>query len=468
MITKLATPWIVLLALLLVPTWLGRLANAEETLQSGNETVIRRGFCIIGGGAAGTYAASRLRELGQDVVLVEKTGRLGGQSRTHFDPVTRASIDYGVRAFEDCPETRKFFKHFNIPLSLDTSTADVEVLRFDFRTGVSVPPYPGNTKAAIERYTMELQRYSYIAQGWNFSEQVPEPLLEPFGDFVSEHDLGPAMETVTILAQGMHYLLDYATAYPLKIVSLGRLTGLEHGYLVPTRHNITELYNAAQQELGEDVLFGSTVVHARRSDDKLHRLTVEYDNGERVVIEADATIMAMPPKIDEMEGFDLDSLESFFIRQFKYGYVYTGLMRDSGLPDDTRILNRGLDTPYRIPRYPCIYSILSSEVPGFHLVTYGSAEEMSEQEVRDAISDDIVRLQEGGLNTTEPTFLAFATHSPYDMYVSREAMKAGFYQDVKDLQGHRNTYWIGAAWEHPDSSAIWRSVDRLLPAIIGD
>ncbi|RAK79379.1 amine oxidase [Aspergillus fijiensis CBS 313.89] len=466
MISKLATPWIVLLALLLVPTWLGRLANADEPLPSSNETVIRRGFCIIGGGAAGTYAAIRLRELGQDVVIVEKTARLGGQAQTYFDPVTRNPIDYGVRAYDDSLETRRFFKHFDIPVEIDTSRKDLETLRFDFRTGASVPPYPGNTKAAIERYTAELQRYSYLSQGWNLSEQVPEPLLEPFRDFVKEHYLGPAMETVTMLSEGMHYLLDYATVYLLKIVSLSRLKGMQNGYLVPTRRNITEVYDAAQRELAEDLLLNSTVVHARRSDDKLHRLTVESDNGERVVVEADATIMALPPKTDEMDGLDLDSLESFIIRQFQYGYVYTALIRDSGLPDGTRVLNRGLDTPYRLPRYPCTYSILSSEVPSVHLVTYGSAEEMSEQEVRDAIVDDILRLQ--GLNAAEPTFLAFATHSPYDMYVNREAIKAGFYQDVNDLQGHRNTYWIGAAWEHPDSSAIWRSVDRLLPAIIGD
>ncbi|RAL16784.1 amine oxidase [Aspergillus homomorphus CBS 101889] len=460
-----ATSLNVLLALLLGSNWLSGLALAEESVQSKNETVIRRGFCIVGGGAAGTYAAIRLRELGQDVVVVEKTGRLGGQTRTYFNCLTSTAIDYGVRRFDDSPETRKFFKHFNIPVEIDTTANDFETARYDFRTGVPVSPYPGNATEAIGRYTEELERYSYLSQGWNLSEQVPEPLLEPFRDFVKQHDLGPALETMTLLSQGMRYLLDYATVYLLKIVSLSQLRGQ---HLVPSRRNNSEIYYAAQQELGEDVILHSTVVHALRSDNKLHRLTVESDTGERVIIEADATVMALPPKNDEMDGFDLDSLESFFVRQFQWGYVYTGLISDSGLPEDTQILNRGVDTPYRLPRYPSTYSIVSTGVAGIHLVTYGSAEEMSEEDVRDAIVDDILGLQDGGLNTTQPTFLAFATHSPFDMSVSREAIKAGFYQDVGDLQGHRNTYWVGSAWEHPDSSAIWRSVDRLLPAIISD
>ncbi|PYH46254.1 amine oxidase [Aspergillus saccharolyticus JOP 1030-1] len=466
MISKVATTFV--LTLLLGPIWLGGVVSANDPSPSTNETVIRRGFCIIGGGAAGTYAAIRLRELGQDVVVVEKTDRLGGQVQTYFDPDTGVAIDYGVRNFDDSPETRSFFEHLNISVDLNTRFEGLKTLRYDFRTGVSVPPYPGSPRAAIERYTAELQRYSYLSQGWNLSDQVAEPLLQPFRDFVRDHDLGAALETMTMLSQGIHYLLDYVTVYPLKVVSLNRLNGLQHGYLGPSSRNVSEVYHAAQQELGEDVLINSTVIHARRSDDKVHRLTVESDNGERFIIEADATIVAMPPKTDDLEALDLDSLESFFVRQFQYGYVYTGVIRDSNLPHKTQILNRGLDTPYGLPKYPCTSSIVSSAVPGIHLVTYGSAEEMSEDDVREAMVDDIFRLQDGGLNARKPTFLAFATHSPFDMYVSRQAIEAGFYQDVSDSQGHRNTYWIGAAWESPDSSAIWRSIDRLLPAIISD
>jgi heterodisulfide reductase subunit A-like polyferredoxin len=45
-----------------------------------DETIIRD-VCILGGGSTGTYAAVRLsQDLGKSVVVVEKTGRLGGHT----------------------------------------------------------------------------------------------------------------------------------------------------------------------------------------------------------------------------------------------------------------------------------------------------------------------------------------------------------------------------------------------------
>lgn len=39
---------------------------------------IEKDVCIIGGGASGTYAAIRLQQMGVDVALIEKEGKLGG------------------------------------------------------------------------------------------------------------------------------------------------------------------------------------------------------------------------------------------------------------------------------------------------------------------------------------------------------------------------------------------------------
>ncbi len=39
---------------------------------------IEKDVCIIGGGASGTYAAIRLQQMGVDVTLIEKEGKLGG------------------------------------------------------------------------------------------------------------------------------------------------------------------------------------------------------------------------------------------------------------------------------------------------------------------------------------------------------------------------------------------------------
>ena len=48
------------------------LASSSGTERSASVGVTSRDVCIIGGGAAGTYAAVRLSDLGQSVVVVEK------------------------------------------------------------------------------------------------------------------------------------------------------------------------------------------------------------------------------------------------------------------------------------------------------------------------------------------------------------------------------------------------------------
>jgi heterodisulfide reductase subunit A-like polyferredoxin len=54
------------------------------------QDIITRDVCIIGGGATGTYSAVRLREdFNKSIVIVEKTGRLGGHTETYIDPITQ-------------------------------------------------------------------------------------------------------------------------------------------------------------------------------------------------------------------------------------------------------------------------------------------------------------------------------------------------------------------------------------------
>lgn len=47
------------------------------------DRVIHRDVSIIGGGSAGTYAAVGLQDRGKSVLVIEKAGRLGGNTETY-------------------------------------------------------------------------------------------------------------------------------------------------------------------------------------------------------------------------------------------------------------------------------------------------------------------------------------------------------------------------------------------------
>ncbi|PYI01388.1 FAD dependent oxidoreductase [Aspergillus sclerotiicarbonarius CBS 121057] len=427
--------------------------------------VIRRDVCIVGGGASGTYAAMSLRQLNRTVVVVEKSGRLGGHTNTYIDPTTGTPLDFGVTLFEDSRETVDFFTQLDVPVA-KTMPNGGPIVRIDFRTGELVEPYPGNTTEALARYGQLLQKYPYLAVGWDLPDEVPEDLVMSFGEFVEKYDLGAAVELISLYTQGVRYWLDYPTVYMMKLVSPAMLSALQTGFLSTARHNNGELYEAALEELEEDVLLQSVVVNASRWDDEKHWLTVQSADGELTMIEADATILAAPPSGAVLDGLDVDESESRLFDQFISAHYYAGLVRVDGYPDGLQIINRGGDTEYTLPLLPCTFMLLPTAVPDMLMVSYGSEDPMTEAEVKAAIMEDILGLWEAGYDIRNPEWVAFTDHSPFEMSVSGEAIEAGFYHDLNALQGHRNTYYVGATFESPGSSAIWRAVGQLLPSII--
>jgi hypothetical protein len=65
-----------------------------------------------------------------------------------------------------------------------------------------------------------------------------------------------------------------------------------------------------------------------------------------------------------------------------------------------------------------------------------------------------------------PEFVEFNNHSPFELTVSSEAIKGGFYGQLNKLQGERSTWWTGATWQAQDSSQIWNWTEiNILPKL---
>jgi hypothetical protein len=281
---------------------------------------------------------------------------------------------------------------------------------------------------------------------------------------VKKYDLAPAVETLTLYVQGLKDWLPYPTVYIMKYFSLGVALGVQNGFLGTVDGNNGALYTAAREELGDDALLRSTVVRMERPANRPHRILVRTPSGYQL-IRANKTIITAPPKLENLANFDLDDTERDVFGQFENTFYYTTVTRIPGLPAGLGILNRGGDTPYNLPPLPGVYTITPTRVPEMYTIFYGGGEAKTEDEVKQSIRDSVLMLHEADFNTSAPEILAISNHSPYELFVSSHKIARGFYRDLYALQGHRNTYYAGAAFHAHNSAALWRFVDKLLKTL---
>lgn len=436
-------------------------------------STITRDICIIGGGSTGTYSAIRLSDSGQTVVVIEANDRLGGHTNTYIDPSTNETVDYGVSVFHNLTIVQKYFARFDIPLVKATLFAPGQVTEYvDFRTGKIVAGYAlPDPSAALAAYGAQLEKYAYVEAGFDLPDPVPADLLLPFGEFVTKYNLEAAMGFIFGFAQGLGNLLEQYTLYVFKNFGLGILQDLQSGFLTTARQDNSEIYVKALAELGPDkVLLQSHVIATdRSSDDGRVKVLVQTPQGKRLIV-AKKLLITIPPQLNNLQGFDLSANESSLFAQFLNSAYYTALLRNTKIPPNTFLTNTGSNTTYNIPVLPGLYSISPSRVPGLYDVKVGSASALSDAQVQALIVESILRLGTAGtLNdttTTTPVFAAYASHTPFELTVSKEAIQAGFYRDLYALQGQRHTWYTGAAFHTHDSSLLWQFTEGLIPGIL--
>lgn len=437
--------------------------NAKDT--------ITRDICIIGGGASGTYAAMRLRDLNQSVVLVEHTDRLGGHTETYTDPATNAKIDIGVLVWHNIDIVKNFFARFDVPLTDASFVRPGVVTNFvDFRTGVPVTGYsPSDPTAALGAYAAQLAQYPYLEAGFDLPDPVPADLLLPFGDFVAKYGLSAAVNTIFQFDQGIGDFLTRPTIYVMKLFGLSIIQGIQTGFLTTARHDNSELYEKAQAALSSAnaLLLSSHVVATKRTPgDGYAKILVSTPSGPKL-IRAKKILLTIPPTIKNLAHFDLDDTEYSLFNQFNTSGYYTGLLRHSGIPDNLAIQNIGADTPYNLPVLPGLYLFSPTGVPGLHTALYGSPTSLSPEQVKRDIIASVRQLQKAGtIPTSTPEFAVFSSHSPFEFTVPSSAIQAGFYRKLNALQGHRQVFYTGAAFHTHDSSMLWQFTEALLSRIV--
>jgi hypothetical protein len=430
------------------------------------DSIITRDVAVIGGGATGTYAAIQLRDLGKTVVVVESNDRLGGHTNTYTDPATGGKVDFGVIVWHDLPIVHDFFQRFDVPLTKAVFDTPGMVTKYvDYRTGKVVDYTPSDPSAALGAYGAQLAKYPYLEAGFYLPDPVPADLLLPFGDFVKRYAIDGAVNLIFNFGQGLGDLLRQPTLYVMKNFGLDILGSLQVGFLTTERHDNSELYRKARAELGADALLSSRVIATDRDAAGYANILVGTPSGLKL-IRASKVVVTIPPKLNNLAGFDLDATEQSLFGQLGNSAYYTGVLRHSGIPDNMAVTNIGADTAYHLPVLPGVYSISPTGIPGLHNVKYGSPVQLTEAQVKTDIVASVRRLRAAGtLPTTTPDFAVFANHSPFELTVPTTAIAAGFYRNLYALQGRNRTFYTGAAFHTHDSSLLWQFTEALLPSI---
>lgn len=439
---------------------------------------IARDVAILGGGSAGTYAALRLRDLGHSVVVLERSQRLGGHAETYYDPISGAPIDIGVVIFPDDPLVRSYFGRFGVELVSGSGSSGTPAQRFvDFRTGAPVMAYRPSQEelgAAFGAYLQLLTtRFAFLAQnGYRLPGSGPEldDLLLPFGQFAGKYGLNAILPTFFLFEQGFGPLLEATTLYVLKNMSAQVVSAALSGGFLAVPSGTSSLYQAATDELGEDVLFGTRVNQVERASGARSggapiRLRVQTDDGPRQ-IRAKKLLVTAPPLPSNLRVLRLDSTESAIFSRFVANNYWTAVAEIEGALGSTSLVNAAPDTPFNLPPLPGIYSVGPSIVPGLVEIKYGSTRELGDERVRSSIARDIARVD---LPEIGPLSLGgyaiFKNHSPYMLHVSPGEIRGGFYDDLEALQGHNGTFYAGAAFQTHSSAAIWAYLEELVPRL---
>lgn len=429
--------------------------------------VIVRDIAIIGGGASGTYAAVRLQEdFHRSVIVVERKMALGGHTETYHDPSSATTVDIGVIAFHDLPVTRNFFTRFDIPLT-KLFFAPRNTTPVDFRTGhhVDIPYIADGVSEALRRYKKHLEQYPTLNEGYVFPSPIPGDLLLPFRTFAQTFNYTSIIPTLWQVSQGYGDLLNLPTLYVMKAFGLAVLSGLNEGFLTTARRNNHEIYERALQCLGNtsNVLLGSTVVSMGRDRPGSYAHAIVATPSGRKLLRVKQFLFTIPPKLNNLSGFDLTEHEKSIFSQFTAQEYCTGLLENVPLGTNV-LLSNAVENPsdFHLPQLPTSYNLGPMQVSSILTnVKFCSNVSMTWEQMKAQVIAEAARV----VPQSAPQFRVFLNHGPFALQVPADAIAKGFYESLYKLQGHRRSYWTGAAWHTHDSSLLWNFTEPLLQRI---
>ena len=255
--------------------------------------------CVIGGGAAGTYAAIKSKDLNKTLVVVEQQDRLGGHSKTYLDPGSNRSIELGVAEYEDTSVVREWFARFEVPLyQFNFTIPGVTSEYADFQIGQIATPKQGDILGAWDAFQTQVAKYPFLDYSLDSVPfPVPADLLLPFGQFIMKYNLQDVVPYLSLYGQGWGNFVTLPTLLAIKyfppfFFSPATLYSGAPGALAAKESSL--IYEKATKELGTNALSSNTILSMDRSDAEMVKITVKTPSGKKL-IRTKKLISTIPP-----------------------------------------------------------------------------------------------------------------------------------------------------------------------------
>ncbi|GKT55252.1 flavin-containing superfamily amine oxidase [Colletotrichum tofieldiae] len=464
------------------PAWALFLTQAAATPRPERDTVVD--VAIIGGGSAGIHAAIQLKDAGATFAVIEKKSQIGGHAETWTNPKTGIPANVGVVLFENTEVVSNYFSRLNVSIvkTNPLSTAGPSK-SYDFSLGFPIPAQNASAtaaqqqalQAAAQAYsTNVLAKYPWIDQGYLVPDPVPEELTIPFGELAQKYNFTALL---TVIAQFNWYTGDISTIpalYGIKGLGPALLNNIFGQFIVSGNGDTRALYNAAANELGDSVLLNANVVEVKR-DVKIDKHTtgvtvlVQQPNQPPKLIRARKLLVAIPPTLKNVGTYDLTAEERTLFSKFGGLGYWAGVATIPGL--NISLTNVGVQTTFNQPVIPGTNGFNSYGSPGDFLVAVGFHNtDYTTADAQAILRKNLATLAAvGGVpkDAAETVTFPFSSdHGPYNLRVSAEEIKAGFYGKFLALEGKRNTYWAGAVFTGHNSGLVWNfNEGTVLPAL---
>lgn len=338
---------------------------------------------------------------------------------------------------------------------------------------------------AIQVYRELLAQYPELENGFMLADPVPEDLMLPFTEFARKYGIECA---VLPLSTGMGDLDSVPTLYVMKHYGAHVY---RNRFLYTARKNNQEIYDKAQQALGDSVFLSSSPLAIQRDENNDSVQICLQTPTDMQLLHAKRLLITIPPTLDSLKGtgLDLSPEETALFANFSRIGYYSTLMRIPGFLPFSSLQQNNTDNTnnitllenispantFNLPELPAIWNIHKTSIPDLYQIEYGASSPLPEEVIKQNIFNDLARLQNAGLiiatatNTTgieEPMVVKFADHSPFYPYASSEAINGGFYKRLSELQGGRGTWWTGGAFHVPDSSLLWRFSEGVVAGLV--